>query len=147
MRLTWTLRPITYLLHLSQQREIIALDRQGTQQQRPESPTVTPPGVRVNTSSYKLHQRYILEKGCPKWHNIPSISGTLGDTGVYRHTTEPIFIRDRTLSLELETCSIWVICVKKGQSTLALKHFYFIISLRLLLLVTWFDPIKSALWE
>ena len=31
-----------------QQREIIALHRQGTQQQRPESPTVTPPGVRVN---------------------------------------------------------------------------------------------------
>ena len=30
-------------------REITALDRQGTQPQRPESPTVTPPGVRVNT--------------------------------------------------------------------------------------------------
>ena len=29
--------------------EIIALDRQGTQQQRPDSPAVTPPGVRVNT--------------------------------------------------------------------------------------------------
>ena len=26
----------------------MALDRQGTQQQRPEAPTVTPPGVRVN---------------------------------------------------------------------------------------------------
>ena len=30
-------------------REIIALDRQGTQQQSLELPTVTPPGVRVNT--------------------------------------------------------------------------------------------------
>ena len=29
----------------NQEWEIIALDRQGTQQQRPESPTVTPPGV------------------------------------------------------------------------------------------------------
>ena len=28
---------------------MIALDRQGTQQQRPESPAVTPPGMRVNT--------------------------------------------------------------------------------------------------
>ena len=34
---------------------------------------------------------------------IPSVSGTLGDTGVYRHTTEPIFIRDRILCLDLET--------------------------------------------
>ena len=33
---------------MNQQREIIALDRQGTQQQRPKSPTVTPPGMRVN---------------------------------------------------------------------------------------------------
>ena len=31
------------------QRGIIALDRQGTQQQRPESLTVTPPRMRVNT--------------------------------------------------------------------------------------------------
>ena len=36
-------------LQINKQREMIALDRQGTQQQRPESPRVTPPGVRVNT--------------------------------------------------------------------------------------------------
>ena len=30
---------------IKEQKEIIALDRQETQQQRPESPTVTPPGV------------------------------------------------------------------------------------------------------
>ena len=34
----------------------------------------------------------------PPVEYIPSISSTLGDAGVYRHTTEPIFIRDRTLS-------------------------------------------------
>ena len=28
---------------------MIALNRQGTQQQRPRQPTVTPPGMRVNT--------------------------------------------------------------------------------------------------
>ena len=30
---------------INKQREIIERDRQGTQQQRPESPTVTPPGI------------------------------------------------------------------------------------------------------
>ena len=46
---------------------------------------------------HQLHQTYILMKGCPQWHMIiPSISSTLGDTGVYRHATEPNFIRDRT---------------------------------------------------
>ena len=38
----------TYV-HTNKQREIIALDRQRTQRQRPESPTVSAPGVRVNT--------------------------------------------------------------------------------------------------
>ena len=41
-----------------QTKGIIALDKQGTQQPRPESPTVTPPGVRVNTryiTSPKVH--------------------------------------------------------------------------------------------
>ena len=45
---------------------------------------------------YKLHQRYILKKRMPPVACVPSISDTLGDTGVYRHTTEPIFIRDQT---------------------------------------------------
>ena len=34
----------------NQQREITALNRQETQQRRPESLTVTPPGMRVNTT-------------------------------------------------------------------------------------------------
>ena len=34
---------------MNKQRELITLMRQGTQRQRPESPTVTPPGIRVNT--------------------------------------------------------------------------------------------------
>ena len=37
------------MCRINEQREIIALDRQGTQQQRPESPMDTPRGVRVNT--------------------------------------------------------------------------------------------------
>ena len=37
-------------LLINQQREIIALDRQRTQQQRPESPTVTQSGMREDTS-------------------------------------------------------------------------------------------------
>ena len=44
-----------YLAILNQQREIIALDRQWTQQQRPPLHTVTPPGMRVNTLKYKIH--------------------------------------------------------------------------------------------
>ena len=34
---------------INKQMEIIALNRQGTQQERPESPSVSPPGMRVNT--------------------------------------------------------------------------------------------------
>ena len=73
----------------------------------------------------KLHQRYSLKKKISwmllyvhrnrkvsrdftqllssdkkrKWPTvayIPYISGTLGDTGLYRHKTEPIFIQGRT---------------------------------------------------
>ena len=79
----------------NKQRDIIALDRQGTQQQRPESPTVTPPGVREMQGTEtppKVHP----QKRMPPVAYIPSISNTLGDTGVYRHTTEPVFIQDRT---------------------------------------------------
>ena len=36
------------MCRINKQREIIVLDRQGTQQQRPESSMVTPPGVQVN---------------------------------------------------------------------------------------------------
>ena len=41
----------------------------------------------------------------PPVAHIPYISGTFGDTGVHRHKTEPIFIADRTQSLDLETDS------------------------------------------
>ena len=68
-----------------------------TQQQSLESPAVTPPSVRVST-------RYInstkgtssKKKDASSGIFTQSISGTLGDTGVYRHTTEPVFIQDRT---------------------------------------------------
>ena len=39
------------------------------------------------------------------YYYIPYILGTLGDTGVHRHKTEPVFIRDRTIDLETaSTC-------------------------------------------
>ena len=81
---------------VNKQREKIALDRQGTQKQKPESPTVSPPGVRVNTRYINSTKGTSLKKDAPSGIYTPSISGTLGDTGVYRHTTEPIVIRDRT---------------------------------------------------
>ena len=56
----------------TKQREIIALDRQGTQPQRPKSPTVTPPCVRVNTryiKSTKGASAYVMTINC----NIPTM--------------------------------------------------------------------------
>ena len=51
----------------------------------------TPPGMLVNARYINtLHQTYILREGCPPVACTPSISGALGDTGVYRHWTEPI---------------------------------------------------------
>ena len=48
--------------------------------------------MRVNTRSINsTTERHILKKDAPQWH-IRYISGTLGDTGVHRHKTEPIFI-------------------------------------------------------
>ena len=38
---------------------------------------------------------------------IPSSSGTLFDTGVYRHKTEQIFIQDQTWFFDLETGSTY----------------------------------------
>ena len=52
------------------------------------SPTVSPPSMRVNTRHTNP------TKGTSSKRDAPS--GTLGDTGVYRHTTEAIFIRYRT---------------------------------------------------
>ena len=49
---------------MNKQREIITLERQGTQQQKPQSPTVTPPGMRVNTTcicdAYTLRYRFLI---------------------------------------------------------------------------------------
>ena len=53
---------------------------------------------------HKLHQRYILNKGCSQVAYIPYISDTLGDTGVHRHKTEPFFLF-KTVSFDLETGS------------------------------------------
>ena len=55
---------MTYVTYCSKrinkQRVVLALRRKGTQQQRPESPTATAPGMRVNTG----YQRYMSEEDC-----------------------------------------------------------------------------------
>ena len=61
-----------YCQEINKQREIIALDRQGIQEERPESPTVTPPGVRVNNTRYiNSSQGTSSNIGCPQWHLYP----------------------------------------------------------------------------
>ena len=57
-------------VHFQQTKEIIAFDRQGTQQQRPESPMVTPTGMRVNTryaNSTKGTSSKRTPWACLKW--------------------------------------------------------------------------------
>ena len=44
----------------NKRRELTALNRQGTQQQRPESLTVTPPGMRMNTGYINATKATIL---------------------------------------------------------------------------------------
>ena len=65
---------------LQETKEIIALDRQGTQQQGPESPTVTPPGVRVNTryknSTKGTCSKQNKKKECPQWQIYPPFRHT-----------------------------------------------------------------------
>ena len=41
--------------------ELAALDRQGTRQQRPESHTVTPPGMQVITGYNISHSVYVVQ--------------------------------------------------------------------------------------
>ena len=52
---------IQILSRIHKQRDLTALNRKGTRQQRPELPVVTPPGVWVNTedinSTYSLKKR------------------------------------------------------------------------------------------
>ena len=75
------------LCKVNRQTEIMPLERQDTKsKKRSESPTVNPPGIRVNTR----YRNSTKDTSSKKVAYIPSISGTLGDTGVYRHTTEPI---------------------------------------------------------
>ena len=57
---------------------------------------------KVSTSSTNKKTK---KKDAPSGTYIPSISNTLGYTGVHRHTTEPVFIQGRTTSLDLETGS------------------------------------------
>ena len=62
------------------------------------SPTVTLTWHANKYTVHKLHQRCILVIGCPPppmactYIGIPSISGPLSDTGVYKHKAVPIFI-------------------------------------------------------
>ena len=64
---------------LQETKEIIVLNRQGTQQ-GPESPTVTPPGMRVNTryinSTKGTSSKKKKKKGCPQWHIYPPFRHT-----------------------------------------------------------------------
>ena len=62
------------LCRIHKQRELIALHRQGTRQQRPQWPTVTPPGMRVNTEYINSTKGKSSEKDGPSgmWHiNLP----------------------------------------------------------------------------
>ena len=49
--------------NINKPREMIALDRQRTQQQKPEPPTVAPPGLRVTTRYINFAKRYLLKTG------------------------------------------------------------------------------------
>ena len=44
----------------------------------------------MSVKIHKLHQGYLLKKGCPPVTDISYISGTLGDTGAPRHKAEPV---------------------------------------------------------
>ena len=71
---------------------------QGKQQQRPESPTVILTWHASKYKVHKLHQRYILKRDAspPPPHLVartPSISNTLGNTGVYKQKTNQFLIK------------------------------------------------------
>ena len=89
---------LTKVVRISKQRELIALNRPKTKklQQRLEFPAATLPGMRVNTgymNSYRGISSHTHKKK-DIYVYIASISGTLGETGVYRHASQ-MFIRDR----------------------------------------------------
>ena len=75
----------------------MALDRQGTQQQRPESPTIT---LTWHASKFKIinSTKGSSKKDAPQWHKnyMLSISSTLGDTGVYKRKTRWLILHKRS---------------------------------------------------
>ena len=95
---------------INKRKEINSAQQTVIQQQRPESPKVTPPSIWVNTG-YRKPKVHPQKKMSSSGLYIPSISGTLGNTGVYRHTTEPIFIQDQVgfsaEFLDFVVLSVW----------------------------------------
>ena len=66
------------------------------------APTLTLTWHASKYKVHKLHQRHILKKGALRWYiYIPCVSGTLSNTGVCRHKTEPIFILTGSFDLEI----------------------------------------------
>ena len=73
---------------VNQRREILAIDKHGTLRQRPRSPTVTPPGMRVNTR-YVNSTRGTSSKvvflcvffWCVAFAGVYSVTSGVGDEG------------------------------------------------------------------
>ena len=61
----------------------------------PEGSGPTPLDMQVN-AGYINSTKGTSSKWMSPAGYTSSISGTLGDTDVYRHTTEPVFIQNRT---------------------------------------------------
>jgi len=58
--------------------------------------------------SSRLVRNNETERGTSQKRMPPScISGTINDTGVHRHKTEPVFIQDRAYSFDLKTGSTY----------------------------------------
>ena len=97
---------------ITKQREIIALDRQETHQQRPESPTVTPPCMRVNTRyiNSKVSQILLCWEEANKVINL-NWSG---------NSTFPILLDKGDLLFLMEECvTAWVAGFYKTISSVA----------------------------
>ena len=117
---------------ITKQRETIALDRQGTQQERPESPTVTPPDVRVNTrymnstkgtsskrdapsGIHTLHFKHARRHGCLQAYDItsfysrPAYSFDLETGSAYEHTHTHIYVAVRVNCCNLKRHEAYVV--------------------------------------
>ena len=77
----------------NQQTVLTALTRQGTWQQTLHSPMATPPAVWVNTRYANSIKGISSETGVPPVTYIPSISGTLGEAGEYRHAKKQFLFK------------------------------------------------------